>query len=109
MAAVTVYSSPIPEKSKTDAQEGNGRREEETTEGVAAMDKALVNEQELRTLLVERWKSLTIMGWKMFGYVQDEVVQIEGEAIEGEKKFSLLLSSPFTIFSRGNNPRRPLF
>ena len=66
MAAVTVYSSPIPEKSKTDAQEGNGRREEETTEGVAAMDKALVNEQELRTLLVERWRSLTMMGWKVF-------------------------------------------
>ena len=66
MAAVTVYSSPIPEKSKTDAQEGNGRREEEKAEGVAAADKALVNEQELRTLLVERWKSLTMMGWKMF-------------------------------------------
>ena len=31
---------------------------------------------------------------------QDEVVQIEGEAIEGEKKFSLLLSFHFTIFSR---------
>ena len=30
------------------------------------MDKALVNEQELRTLLVERWRSLTMMGWKMF-------------------------------------------
>ena len=31
---------------------------------------------------------------------QDEVVQIEGEAIEDEKKFSLLLSFHFTIFSR---------